>query len=420
MSDDQQTRSAALLENLGDLESWKGNPEKATSYLDEALRLYQEQADTKGIASVLQKQGAAARRYSDWDKAIAKATAALEYFRDLDDSLGIADASALLGASFFMREQDDEALALLREALEIYRTHGNDVGTALCLERIGELQRCKSQEDEALSTLEEAVAVASRSGDQLGVARAFGCMAAVHLERGDFERAVEACSKGRPIAQNIGWYGGLSDIDHRMGIINMELGDYREAEAFFQDSVSTARQGRARWELACALKELGDCFRKQSKLDEAVSALGEAWLLHQELEQSEDAMQIASALAEVKSSQGDWDGALVHHDHNIAMYRGRKNHWNVTVHLEEKAQILVKARRYDEAALHFEAAIVTCVENGYSWNWELGRLCAIPKMAMKWERRLPLLCDLRKLQQRQPQLKTPNLKFPLRSNSGKP
>ncbi|KIO16969.1 hypothetical protein M407DRAFT_33376, partial [Tulasnella calospora MUT 4182] len=420
MNLDQHTRSAALLENLGDLESWKGNPEKSSAYLEEALRLYQEQTDTKGIASVLRKQAAAAARYSDYGQAIITATAALEHFRNLNDPLGIADASLWLGWSLLMRDQVDKALPVLQQALEIYRAHGNDLGAALCLERIGTVQETEAQRDEALSALDEAVMVASRSGDRLGLARALRTMGILHLNRSDFDRAAGAFSRARPIAQSIGWYGGLSDIGRRMAFIKLESDEYHEAQALLQDSVSIARQARSRWDLAWGLNLLGFTFQKQSNLDEAASALGEACLLFQELSRPEESAEAASTLVALKSSQGDWDGALFWCDHIIAVRRSQKDHGAVAYHLGEKGDILVNAQRYDEAAVHFEAAIVTFSESGKSWDWKLEQLCAIPKTAMKWERRLPLLCDLKKLQRRQPQLRTATLKLPIPFNSGEP
>lgn len=121
---DQQARSAALLENLGDLESWKGNLEKSSWYLNEALRLYREEADTVGIASVLRKQAAAIHRISDFVKVRVIATTALEHCRALNDALGIAEASFYLGFSIDILGEPDEALPLLRESLEIRRHHG--------------------------------------------------------------------------------------------------------------------------------------------------------------------------------------------------------------------------------------------------------------------------------------------------------
>ncbi|KIO27683.1 hypothetical protein M407DRAFT_23112 [Tulasnella calospora MUT 4182] len=417
---DHQTRSAALLENLGDLESWKGNPENSSAYLDEALRLYREEADTKGIASVLRKQAVAAYRISDYVKVRAIATTALEHCRSLNDGPGIAEAAFYLGDSIWMLDASDEGATLLRESLEIRRTLGDDVGTVQCLERLADCERWKGQRLDALSTLDEAVAVASRSGDRLGLANALHAIGYTCTQLHDFAKAAEALSDAITITRSIGWEGGLSVTLNSMGGLKMRLEDYQAAEELFQESVSIARRIRDRFTVAGGLEGLGECCRSRSNPNEAIPLLEEACLLWHEVSQPEPSKRVASILVELKSNQGDKDGALFWLDHNIAVCRSLKEQLGVANHVEEKAEILVKAQRYDEAALHFEAAILTLKDNGYLWRSKLWRLCAIPKTVMKWERRLPLLCDLKKLQRRQPQLKTATLKLPISFNSGGP
>ncbi|KIO33993.1 hypothetical protein M407DRAFT_166321 [Tulasnella calospora MUT 4182] len=200
-----------------------------------------------------------------------------------------------------------------------------------------------------------------------------------------------------------------------MGSLKTQLEQYGEAEDLLQEAISTARRIRDRWRLAQALESLGECFQKQSKLNEAASELEEACLLWQQQSLQEISKQVASTLVELKTSQRDWDAALFWHDHILAICRQQKQHSEMAGHLEGKGETLVVAQRYDEAALHFEAAIATCEESGYSWRWslKLSRLCAIPKTAIKWERRLQLLCDVKKLQRRIPQLVTAGLKLPI-------
>ncbi|KIO27637.1 hypothetical protein M407DRAFT_23069 [Tulasnella calospora MUT 4182] len=241
-----QKRSASLLENLGDLKSWKGNPEKSFMYLNDAMRLYQEEEDTRGIASVLRKQAAATVRTTDFVEARTIATTALEHCRTLNDTLGIAESSYYLGFSVLMLGETDEALPFLRESLEIRRTHGDDVGAVQCLERIGVVQRCKGQELEALSTLDEAVALASRSGDRLGLANALHAVGFTQTALSDFAKAAEALSEAITIARNIGWEGGLSVTLNSMGSLKMWLGDYDAAEELFKSrfqSLDASRTG---------------------------------------------------------------------------------------------------------------------------------------------------------------------------------
>ncbi|KIO18672.1 hypothetical protein M407DRAFT_31683 [Tulasnella calospora MUT 4182] len=232
---DHQNRSATLLENLGDLESWKGNLEKSSAYFDEAMRLYQEEADTRGIASVLRKQAAAAYRITDCVKLRAIATTALEHCRTLNDARGIAESSFYLGFSVQMLGELDKALLLLRESLEIRRTHADDAGAALCLERIGVIQRQRGEDQEALSTLGEAVMIAYRSGDRLGLATALNALGYTHRKLSDFAKAADALSEAIAIVRNIGWEGGLATILECMGSVKMQLGDLHEAEQLLQE-----------------------------------------------------------------------------------------------------------------------------------------------------------------------------------------
>ncbi|KIO16002.1 hypothetical protein M407DRAFT_34368 [Tulasnella calospora MUT 4182] len=418
---DQQPQSPGLLENLGDLESWRGNPERSSAYLDEALRLYQKEADAKGIASVLRKQMVAAYRILDFVKLHAIATAAVEHCKTLNDTLGIAEGLFYLGYSIRMLGDSEKALPILCESLEIRRVHGDDADVIQCLERIGEIQRAIGLKQEALSTLGEAVEVTSRSGDGIGLALALHMVGVTHTERSDFVKASDALSEAITISRKFRLEGRLSVTLSSMGRLKMRLGDYPAAETLFQESIHIARHIRDRFTLAQGLEELGECLHKQSRPDEAAALLEEACLFWRGLSQPSSSKNVASSLVDLKSSQCDWGGALLWHDHIITVCRSQKEHSEVADHLEVadqlelKGEVLVKAQRYDEAALHFEAAMLTRMESMDSWPWprrQLGRqLSAIPKTAMKWERRLPILCDIKKLQRRQPQLVTASLKF---------
>ncbi|KIO27570.1 hypothetical protein M407DRAFT_23253 [Tulasnella calospora MUT 4182] len=407
-----QTRSPVLLENLGDLESWKGNRETSSAYLDEALQLYQEEMDMKGIAGILLKQARAAFRITDYFKLRAVATTALERCRSLNDALGIAEASYYLGYAVDMLSVDG-ALPLLQESLDIRRAHGDDVGIVQCLERIGYIQTFRGQGQEGLSTLLEAVEIASRSGDRLGLATALQSVGSTHLELSDFIKAAEALSEALMITRSVGWDVEIGHNLLYMGRLKTGLGEYREAEEFLQDSISIFRCVRDWWCLPQALESLGDCFQEQSRPNDAASLFEEATLLWLQQSRPEDSKDLARYLVELKSGQGDWNGALRWHDHIIAVCHSQKLQLEVTEHLLHKGEILVNLQRHDEAALHFEAAMAICIENGHPWSQERVQLCAIPKTAMKWERRLPLMCNLKKLQRRQPQLVTASLKLPI-------
>lgn len=298
---------------------------------------------------------------------------------------------------------------MLQESLEIRRTHGDDIGVVECLERIGDAQSSNGQRDEALSTLEEAAEIASRSGDRLGLANVLHAMGWMYIEQSNLVKATEAFSEAIMITRDVGWEGELCVNLHGMAGLKASFGDHSAAEELLQESISIARRIRSQYSLVRGLAKLGECFMWQSKLDEAASVLEEAGQLWQDLSQPQNSKQIASTLAKLESDRGDWERALFWRDHIITVCRGQNDHSELAFNLEEKGKILVKAQRFDEAALHFEAALSLATERQELWAGKRAQLCAIPKTVMKWERPL---CGAKRLQRRLPQLITAVLNPP--------
>ncbi|KAG8921637.1 hypothetical protein FRC01_000143, partial [Tulasnella sp. 417] len=425
-----QPRSAALLENLGDLESWKGNHKAGFVYLEQALCLYEQEGNDKGIASVLRKQAAVAYRDSNHLQIMNAASAALQKSRSLQDDIGVADALFWIGSSFLMQDKRMDALPRLQESLEILRTKGNSVGLAKCLERLGELHRREGQAEKALLILEEAVDIASRCGDRLGEASALTILGVTQWNLDQLDQAISSFQRARDIAKNIGWEHGLTTSLCRLGGLKLEQGILGEAEEILSESVRIARNSQAGWRLAQALLHLGRCFQAQGRHEEAISALEESCSAYQSLALDfEPAFGYAAALlAETKSDHGHKEGALVSYDRAIAEYHKCGDKREVSKCLAGKAVILVHMDRCDEGALYIEASLAIDLElrdkSGVQWNQR--KLSGIPKTVIKWEvgrqARLALAklqpCrstpsyDVKKLQRRVPQLATPILKSP--------
>ncbi|KIO15417.1 hypothetical protein M407DRAFT_35010 [Tulasnella calospora MUT 4182] len=431
---DRHTRSAALLENLGELESWRGDHKAAFARLDQALYIYEEQGNDRGIASALRKQAVVSSRVSDYPRLAKVAAAALEKFRCLDDANGIADALFWTGVYFMAVKEEEKALSYLQHSLEIFRTERNPVGIGQCLERLGELHRRKSQTLEALSTLEEAVDVASRYGDKLGEARALIILGVTRWGFDDLGDVMATFSKVHEIAQSIGWEHGVATALCRMGGVAMEQGNLAEAEEFLRQSVFVARRSDAGWRLAQALHYLARCLQAQNHLEEATSIMEESWSLNMVINENVTDPSFAEScalLAGAKSDSGDSEGALVWFDRAITVFRNGHKTFSLSKYLAEKGIVLMNIGRCDEGGLHFEASMILDRELGEygAVGWNRAKLSSIPKTAIKWEirrqsrlalakvqslRTTSLLCDVKKLQLRVPQLTTPKLKSPVR------
>ncbi|KIO27672.1 hypothetical protein M407DRAFT_189699 [Tulasnella calospora MUT 4182] len=431
---DRHIRSATLLENIGDLESWKGNYAEGLSHLEQALRMYEQEGNDKGVASVLRKQAVVYHRHSYPLKALQVAVGALERFRTLNDPLGTAEILYLMGSSLTIQDNEKEAMPFLKEGLEIFRAHGSDVGVVQCLERIGEIHKRDSEYEEATSALENAVEIARRCGDKLGEAKALLVLASVYYYQNDNDRGASTISEACDAARRIGWEHGVCAALLHSGFHKYCLGFYSEGEELCREGIPIARRSSAWWRLGQGLSYLGLCLEGQGRLDEAADAFEEACSMYHKISVDDfESARSASHLVKIKRKQGKMEESLPWFDRIIAEYRKVGQLYDVFDHLDEKAEVLMTLGRYDEAALHLETALAVGMECGYYYGHVRHKLSRIPKTVIKWEHRKPsklrptrtppvsptspLRCDLQRLQRRIPQLTTASLKLPIKPDN---
>ncbi|KIO23549.1 hypothetical protein M407DRAFT_27001 [Tulasnella calospora MUT 4182] len=321
------------------------------------------------MASVFRKQAAVSYRYPHHEEALEAASSALEKYRSLDDVVGMAEASYWKGCSLMMLNKEDDAVPILEKAHGIFQAEDDHVGVFKCLERLGELQRRKGDIAGALLRLQDAVTLASSHGDKLGEARALLPLGSAYLQSDNIENNIEegtstlltACQ----VARNIGWCHGLCVALSRLGTVNTRNGAYQEAERYFQESISVAREASARLRVAQSLSQLGECFRTQERLDEAAEKFEEACCVFYEISfAGRDFVFAASAYAAVQRRRGSTQDAIFWYDQAIFKCQYLKDAYAVSWHLREKAEALLELGWYDEAALNFEASIVVRMESG--------------------------------------------------------
>ncbi|KAG8906599.1 hypothetical protein FRC01_007950, partial [Tulasnella sp. 417] len=363
---DPGSRSAALLENLGDLKIWKGNFELGVSHLQKAVKLHEQDGNEAGIATHC-------------------ASTALQKLRALGDDLGVADALLWNGRSPAMQSKEDEAMPCLTKALEIFRVKEHDVGVVRCLERIGEIHRRRSRSDEALSIFEDALVIACQSGDKLGEARVTNALGYIHWELGDIAKATAVFTTLCESACQIGFGGVVCSSHHALGEIELGQRRYEVAEKHFQESIAVARSINQKFYLAKSLSGLGETFERRGRLSEAAAVLEESWNAFQQTSyRASERMRPLLGLVRVKEAEGDDEAILFWHEQAITEYRDCGDRLGLANALTDRGVALLKAERYEEAGLSFEASIALGQELEDFWYryWNTGRLASIPKTAM--------------------------------------
>lgn len=425
---------------MGDLQAWRGNFEDSYSFMDQALKTYEQDSDLKGTAIVLLKQAQLLYRYFRYPASLTTATTALKHLRDLGDRPRSAQALFCMGCCLLVLTKEDDALPVFEEATAIYRECGNDAALVQCLERKGEIQNRQLQYEAAVSTLEEASSIAVRCGYSLGQAKALFGLGISHWRQGDDEAANSALRRAAAIARQIEWRTGLSFILGNLASVWSFLreGD-EEAEKLYAESIWFARSVSAPLNLATGLYNLGHFHWQRGRFDEVAKVAAEAHSIYRELSVVNScSADAASLLADAKSKLNDPEGAFVLYEEAITTFRQLGKNEKLANTLGSKTMYLLSPRKmYDEAALHIEAGMVICRETdglkrgvaearqllskfpmtAMGWEWRTLRMPTLPRNCSILPK-TPLFYNHHTFQQRIPQLITPNLKFGLRPGNG--
>ncbi|KAG8975114.1 hypothetical protein FRB90_009601, partial [Tulasnella sp. 427] len=286
------------------------------------------------------------------------------------------------------------------------------------------IHRRESRKEEALSTLEEAVAIASRSGDKLGEAKALVILGATHMTDDDYTQALAILQESLDKARRIGWESGVCTALWDIGTIKTRTGDYPEAERLLQESVAMARKIKLPWRVGQVLGALGLCLARQDRLDEAIKVREESYAAYEEISLFGESALAARTVGDLKRQKGSRREALRWYDLAAGHYRKAGETFGISECMYGKAQVFKDAEEYDEAALHFEVAMVLDMQINFhnAVVQDMQMIATLPKTVIKWESRkyttlrqaanlcaLPLPVDLKKLQRRVPQLRSPGL-----------
>jgi predicted ATPase len=232
---------------------------EATSGAHEALSIYRELGDLRGVVGQLNNLGVNCRLLGDHDGARAWLEESVHVCRELGDRAAIASALSNLADVLCRQGHHAEAQAALVEAHDLFGAAGHASGQAWSLNHLGDVSRAAGDRVQARRQYQRAADVFSAQGDAMGVARSAIDLGHLACEEGDlagarelFGEALEAFIAGR----------------HRPGIAVA-------LEAFASAALAAGDRDRART-LATAAATVRRGAGSEASLDGAIACAREA------------------------------------------------------------------------------------------------------------------------------------------------
>lgn len=196
--------AANTLDLLGELATEEGDYENAPIFFEEAMNLYQELNDVRGISQIHMQFGWAAMRKGDYEHAQSH----LEEFRRLaqltGDSINLAYAFSGLGEVAVRLGQYERAISFLEEALVLDRERGDKWGTATLLGSLGWVALRQGNLKRMNELLGESLGVRREISDKGGIAWCLEKLAEAKYNQSQLEKAAKIFGHAHSVRVPIG------------------------------------------------------------------------------------------------------------------------------------------------------------------------------------------------------------------------
>jgi DNA-binding SARP family transcriptional activator len=234
-------------------------------------------------------------RRRNWTDCLVTQRIAIESARKANDRLGEAWALAVLGFAL-ARLRDDEAFGHLEQALAIRREHGDTQGEAQTALALGEGHlNMDGPGEAALRNMSRAVELLRPGGATSLLGTALNNLGEVYYRLGDLDLAAECYDEARAVSHQIGGTA-LGHALHNLGRVYLDLDRIDDASIHIIEALRVHQASGDLFGEAMALKNLGWLHHKKGDIEEARSIWITAQAIFEQLNEAEEADEVAAAL----------------------------------------------------------------------------------------------------------------------------
>jgi predicted ATPase len=210
-----QTRTPAwayAAGHAGGLASIQGDYENALRLHREALDIYCELDDQKGIVKQLSSVGLQEYSQGDYAAAWSSFEQSLRLCRELGDGRETAGALSNLAQAVNAQGDHTQARSLLEEALSIFRELGDQIGVAWSINHLGDVARDRGDLAEARGLYQEGADIFRRQGERWGMARSSADLGYLACDQDDSASAHSLFEEALAIFLELGHKRGIAKV----------------------------------------------------------------------------------------------------------------------------------------------------------------------------------------------------------------
>jgi predicted ATPase len=220
---------AKIARHLADLANNQGDYETALRLHGDALQIFRELDEQKGIASQLNALGTTKRFQGDYAAARFWFEQCLDACRKLGGRTEIAAAMSNLADIVGAQGDYFFAGSLLEEARLIFRELGDSTGVAWCLNHLGDVARNRGEFTEARRFYQEGMDAFCRLGDRWGIARSCADLGNLACDERDHATAHSLFERALKTFLELGHKRGIAKVLEGFACLSVHQGSFESA-----------------------------------------------------------------------------------------------------------------------------------------------------------------------------------------------
>ncbi len=249
------------LNNIGYINSDKGNVSLALEYYHKSLDTKKLINDKRGIADSYVNIGVVYDDQGLISKALEYYFKGLKIHEELGNKKGIAAASNNIGFIFSNQGDAKSAIKYYNKSLKIKEQNGDKAGIAITLSNIGLVYYHQKDFSEALNYHNKSLSLSAEIGDQLGISTSLVNIGSIYYAQKDFERCLIEFKNSLLIVEKIGHKKRIAAILLKIGFAYMDVGDLIKAKTTGTKSLKAANELGSPWDINNAARLLSAIYK---------------------------------------------------------------------------------------------------------------------------------------------------------------
>ncbi len=212
----------------------------------------------------------------EYEKSTGTSKEAIRIFENLNDEKGIADAKYNIAGIYYKTDNYHLGLAYLIDCLDIYKRYDDFHNVSRTEKSIGTIYEFFGDHNNAVKSYLDAIESGKKTRDPNLESNVYNNLSGLYLKQNKIPDAADLIERSIDIKRITGDTRGLAFAIYGRGKLYTRIGRFKDAEKDFKEAIEIHKEMGEKLGLGMAYHKLGVLYLEMGRLDEAKTIANEA------------------------------------------------------------------------------------------------------------------------------------------------